>query len=103
MVGGENNAELLTLKVRYKEPEGSESTLQEFVLKDTDGNDRPQVDRDMRWATAVAEFGLLLRRSEMAPNANWSDMLERASNSVGVDPYRKECVAMMRRAMEMVK
>lgn len=100
---GENSSEVLTLRVRYKEPEGSESTLQEFVLKESDENNRPLVDRDMRWATAVAEFGLLLRRSEMAPNANWSDMLERATNSAGGDPYRLECLTMMRRAMGMMR
>ncbi len=104
----ENASELLTLRVRYKEPEGSESTLQEFVLKRNDANDlnakdRLQVDRDMRWATAVAEFGLLLRRSEMAPNANWSDMLERATHAAGGDPYRLECLSMMRKAMSMMR
>ncbi len=99
----ENATELLTLRVRFKEPEGSESTLQEFVLKDNASNDSPLLDRDMRWVTAVAEFGLLLRRSEMAPNANWSDMLERATSAAGGDPYRLECLTMMRKAMGMMR
>jgi len=93
--------EWLTLKVRYKEPEGSVSTKQEFVLRDSDKNDRPFLDRDMQWATSVAEFGLLLRRSEMAPNADWSRMLERASTSAGGDTYRVECLEMMRRAAKL--
>jgi len=93
--------EWLTLKVRYKEPEGSVSTKQEFVLRDSDKNDRPFLDRDMQWATSVAEFGLLLRRSEMAPNADWSRMLERASTSAGGDAYRVECLDMMRRAAQL--
>ena len=100
-VAEEYSSEVLTLKVRYKEPEGIESTKQEFVLKETDRNDRPPMDRDMQWATSVAEFGLLLRRSEMAPHANWSDMLERATNSAGGDAYRLECLAMMRKARSM--
>jgi len=45
----------------------------------------------------------LLRRSEMAPNANWSDMMERATNSAGGDPYRLECLTMMRKAMGMMR
>jgi secreted protein with Ig-like and vWFA domain len=96
-------AELLTLKVRYKEPEGSVSTKQEFVLKDTDRVEQPLVDRDMQWATSVAEFGLLLRRSEMAPHADWTEMLERAASSAGGDPYRLECLAMMRKARSMFR
>ena len=100
-VAEEYSSELLTLKVRYKEPEGNESTMQEFVLKETDRNDQPLMDRDMQWATAVAEFGLLLRRSEMAPHADWSDMLERATSSAGGDAYRLECLAMMRKARSM--
>ena len=100
---GEFSAEVLTLKVRYKEPEGSVSTLQEFVLKDSERDDRPLVDRDMQWATSVAEFGLLLRHSEMAPQADWTEMLERASSSAGGDAYRLECLAMMRKAKSMSK
>ena len=95
--------ELLTLKVRYKEPEGSVSTKQEFVLKDTDRVEQPLVDRDMQWATSVAEFGLLLRRSEMAPHADWTEMLERAASSAGGDAYRLECLAMMRKARSMFR
>ena len=100
---GEFSAEVLTLKVRYKEPEGSVSTLQEFVLKDSERDDKPLVDRDMQWASSVAEFGLLLRHSEMAPQADWTEMLERASSSAGSDAYRLECLAMMRKAKSMTK
>lgn len=99
---GEFSAEVLTLKVRYKEPEGSVSTLQEFVLKDAERNDKPLVDKDMQWATSVAEFGLLLRHSEMAPQADWTEMLERAASSAGGDAYRLECLAMMRKAKSML-
>jgi len=101
VAGGEFASELLTLKVRYKQPEGSVSTKQEFVLKESDRDEQPQVDRDMQWATAVAEFGLLLRRSNMAPNADWSRMLERAEMATQGDAYRLECVQMMRKARSL--
>ena len=100
-VAGEYSSEVLTLKVRYKKPEGSVSTKQEFVLNETDGSEKPLIDRDMQWATSVAEFGLLLRHSQMAPQADWSDMLERAASSAGGDAYRLECLAMMRKARSM--
>ena len=101
VAGGEFASEMLTLKVRFKQPEGSVSTKQEFVLKESDRDDQPQVDRDMQWATAVAEFGLLLRRSNMAPNADWSRMLERAEMATQGDAYRLECVQMMRKASSL--
>jgi Ca-activated chloride channel family protein len=100
-IGNEFASELLTLKVRYKQPEGSVSTKQEFVLKESDRDEQPQVDRDMQWATAVAEFGLLLRQSKMAPNADWSRMLERAEMATQGDAYRLECVQMMRKARSL--
>ncbi|HUP80014.1 MAG TPA: VWA domain-containing protein, partial [Pirellula sp.] len=100
-VAEEFSSEVLTLKVRYKEPEGSTSTKQEFVLNDTDLGDKQLNDQDMQWATSVAEFGLLLRRSQMAPHADWSDMLERAAGSTGGDAYRLECLTMMRKARGM--
>ncbi len=101
VVGSEFASELLTLKVRYKQPEGSISSKQEFVLNESDRDKQPQVDRDMQWATAVAEFGLLLRRSNMAPNADWSRMLERAEMATQGDAYRLECVQMMRKARSL--
>ncbi|MCF7959269.1 MAG: von Willebrand factor type A domain-containing protein [Pirellula sp.] len=102
VVGSEFASELLTLKVRYKQPEGSVSTKQEFVLNESDRDEQPQVvDRDIQWATAVAEFGLLLRQSKMAPNADWSRMLERAEMATQGDAYRLECVQMMRKARSL--
>jgi Ca-activated chloride channel homolog len=101
VVDSEFASEMLTLKVRYKQPEGNVSTKQEFVLKETDRDEQPQVDRDMQWATAVAEFGLLLRRSNMAPSADWSRMLERAEMATQGDAYRLECVQMMRKARSL--
>lgn len=93
------DGELLTLKVRYKQPEGDVSTKQEFVLNAN--QERPGVDLDLQWASAVAEFGLLLRHSQYAPNASWSNMLERASEATRGDAYRLECVQMMRRAAQI--
>jgi len=90
--------EILTLKVRYKEPEGTVSTKQEFVLKKVDQKQVVAIDRDLQWASAVAEFGLLLRQSNMAPHADWGSMIERAAASAGGDAYRLECVQMMRKA-----
>ncbi len=97
--------EWLLLKVRSKTPEGSVSTKQEFVLEDpTEGEvvQGEQEVRDMQWALSVAEFGLLMRRSAMAPEMDWDRMLTRAYESSGEDPLRRECVIIMQRAKSLV-
>ncbi len=89
--------EWLTLKLRYKHPEGDVSTKREFMLNDRAAEDNGD-SRDLQWATAVAEFGLLLRNSRLAPQADWGHMLERAETAAGNDARRQECVQMMQRA-----
>ncbi len=93
--------EWLTLKLRYKEPEASESTKLEFVLQNPPDSELAEGDRDLQWATSVAEFGLLLRKSKMAPNADWDKMIERAATSSSGDEHRTECVGLMRTAKGM--
>jgi Ca-activated chloride channel family protein len=86
--------EWLTLKVRYKMPEGDRSRKLEFYLKG-DGFPRAAEDTDFAWASSVAEFGLLLRRSPWAPQADWGRMLHRAEAAAGENAYRLECVELM--------
>jgi hypothetical protein len=50
----------------------------------------------------VAEFGLLMRRSELAPEMQWEKMLGRAMDSAGQDAYRRECVLIMQRARDLM-
>ena len=55
------SAELLTVRLRYKDPQGSTSRLLEEPVRDRSGG---AASEDMRFASAVAEFALLLRDSE---------------------------------------
>lgn len=93
--------EWLTLKIRSKRPDASESTKQEFILSNRPEASEDELDRDLLWSTAVAEFGLLLRRSKMAPQASWDAMMERASRGVGGDEHRAECLELMRTAQSL--
>lgn len=92
-----NSDEWMTLKLRYKQPEGDVSSKVEFYLKDSDVKAKHS-DVDFEWASAVAEFGLLLRRSQYAPQANWSKLISRAQNAAGDSSYRLECLEMMIKA-----
>jgi Ca-activated chloride channel family protein len=94
--------EWLQLKIRSKKPEASESTLQTFTLGDSDEDSYAEDRSDMDWASSIAEFGLLMRRSQLASGTDWDRMLSRASESAGSDPYRRECLVIMQQSRRLM-
>ena len=54
--------ETLTLKIRYKDPNGTESKLMSLPLTDREGT-FSKASVDFRFAASVAEFGMILRDS----------------------------------------
>jgi Ca-activated chloride channel family protein len=100
---GEASNEWMFLKIRSKRPESNESTKQEFTLGEVANQRAYEGEQsDYDWATSVAEFGLLMRRSELAPEMQWEKMLGRAMDSAGQDAYRRECVLIMQRARDLM-
>jgi Ca-activated chloride channel family protein len=91
-------SELFTVKLRFKPPQGDESQLISFAVED-DGIDDSPTD-DFRFASAVVEFGLLLRNSPNKGKASWESVLERAESSQGKDAsgYRREFVELVKKA-----
>jgi Ca-activated chloride channel family protein len=82
------SGELATVKLRYKAPDGETSKLIATVLRN-----RPQpMGANLGFASAVAEFGMLLRESKVAGNASYQSVLARAQAFRGSDPegYRSE-------------
>jgi Ca-activated chloride channel family protein len=98
----EHTQEWLYLKIRSKQPEASESTLQSFVLSDTKEESYRGDQSDMDWASSVAEFGLLMRRSQLASGADWDRMLSRAMENADSDPYRRECILIMQQSRRLL-
>lgn len=98
------NGELATVKFRYKEPDGEKSKLQQQVVqaKVTELN---QVSEDLRFATAVAELGLLLRDSDFKQEANFDRLIVRAKAAKGADDegYRAEFIRMAENARDLSK
>ncbi|MDB5335037.1 MAG: uncharacterized protein JWN70_656 [Planctomycetaceae bacterium] len=94
--------ELLTLKLRYKQPAGDESQLSEFPIAD---QDRPlaQASPDFAWAAAVAAFGMILRDSEFKGTATLPAVLEIAESSKGKDlsEYRAEFIRLVKLAIPL--
>jgi Ca-activated chloride channel family protein len=87
--GAARSDELMTVKLRYKEPDGAVSKLIARAVPD-----RPaaELSQNLGFAAAVAEFGLLLRKSEFKGQATWASAKELARRHRGDDPdgYRAE-------------
>ena len=96
---GPASSELLTLKLRYKEPTGDTSSLREFPLEDT-GTTFENASTNLRFAAAVAEFGMLLRSSAHRGEASLSHVTATAAGALGTDPggLRAEFLDLVREA-----
>jgi Ca-activated chloride channel family protein len=82
--------ELMTVKLRYKEPAGDTSRLTAVVVRN-----RPQpMTANIGFASAVAEFGMLLRGSVYPDRASFDALTARARQFRGPDPdgYRAEFI-----------
>lgn len=96
------NAELLTVKLRYKEPDGDQSKLLTMGLLDRNSAFE-NASENLRFASAVAGFGMILRDSNYKGNANFNNILQIANSSRGNDlkNYRNEFVGMVEKARRM--
>ena len=97
--GGPASSELLTVKLRFKEPTGDTSTLREFPLEDT-GTTFENASTNLRFAAAVAEFGMLLRDSAHRGEASLAHVTATAAGALGTDPggLRAEFLDLVREA-----
>jgi Ca-activated chloride channel family protein len=93
---GSPAAEVLTVKLRYKEPQGSTSKLLAQPLAGA-AVAINQASADQQFAAAVAEFGLLLRQSEQRGTATYATatQLAQASRGPDADGYRAELVRLI--------
>jgi len=99
---GSFSGELMTVKLRYKDPDGQTSQLISKPVRDG-GADLAMLPEDLRFASAVAEFGLLLRDSEHKGKASYRQVLELARNSRGNDTegYRAEFIKLVEAASQL--
>jgi Ca-activated chloride channel family protein len=94
--------ELLTLKLRYKDPDSDRSRLLTTAVR---RGDRPfaNASTDFRFAASVAAFGMLLRKSAQAGDFNLDAIHEIAGAAVGTDRrgYRNEFLQMVEVARKL--
>ncbi len=80
-----DSGDWLTVKLRYKDPDADSSKLLEIPL--AGGVTRlAEASEDVRFATAVAGFGMLLRKSEHGGNLTYPAVRELAGKALGKDP-----------------
>ncbi|MCK4563641.1 MAG: von Willebrand factor type A domain-containing protein [Verrucomicrobia bacterium] len=91
--------DLMTVKLRYKKPDGDTSKL---IVQSVEAADLQavEVSENLRFASAVAEFGLLLRGSEYRGSASYRQILRRARQAKGRDAegYRAEFIRLVEKA-----
>jgi Ca-activated chloride channel family protein len=78
--------ETMTLKLRYKAPDSDTSRLVEFPVTDS-GKGFDDADIHVRFAAAVAGFGMKLRSSPYAGKWTLADVRKTAAAAIGDDPH----------------
>ncbi|HCL56097.1 MAG TPA: hypothetical protein DHW82_03695 [Spirochaetia bacterium] len=96
--------ELLTIKFRYKKPDGDTSILMTQSIKESDIS-KTNVSENFQFVSAVIEFGLLLRDSEFKGTSSFEDVIKLAKASKGQDNegYRAEFIQLVEKAMLLKK
>jgi Ca-activated chloride channel homolog len=94
--------EMLTVKLRYKKPDGDKSELVERAVTDTGANFE-NAPVDLKFAAAVAEFGMILRDSEYKGDGTFGAVLDWAQEGKGSDlnGYRAGFIELVRRAQAL--
>ncbi len=94
-----NSNELMMVKLRYKAPNENESKLiqQPVVAKQVS---LANASNNLKFAAAVAEFGMILRDSPYKGSATFAEVLKLAKESQGVDlaGYRAEFIRLVEKS-----
>jgi Ca-activated chloride channel family protein len=96
---GRTARELMYVKLRYKEPNGSKSIPFDHVV----ANRVTEPSTDFRFALAVAAFGMSLRESAHRGSATAEMALDLANGALGSDSwgYRREFVQLVSQYLEL--
>jgi len=104
-IGGNTSfkEEVMTIKFRFKAPDGDESKLIIHAVKDQH-IPLEKTSTNFRFATAVAQFGMLLRESTFKGNANYPSVLSMAKQALGTDEegYRTEFLQLVEKAQQLL-
>jgi Ca-activated chloride channel family protein len=88
--------ELLTVNIRYKEPDADESILKEYTVSLSDKVE--ELDEDTSWAAGIAQAGMLMRDSEYAGTSTFDNVFDRLKldSEIMDNDYKAEFLYMLR-------
>ena len=94
--------ELLTLKLRYKQPDSDHSAKLDVPVEDS-GRSFEEASADFRFAAAVAGFGMALRDSAYKGDASLRTSEAWARSALGEDEggHRAELVSLIAQARRL--
>jgi Ca-activated chloride channel homolog len=94
--------EMMTVKLRYKEPNANESKLLSVGVLDANKSIEA-ASENLRFASAVAQFGLILRDSRYKGNASFRNINNLAESALGGDlrNYRNEFLNLVEKAQKL--
>ena len=95
--------ELLTVKLRYKAPDGDSSRLLEVPVRAGAEIAFDKASQDFQFAAAVAAFGMKLRSSPHSGNISWEEIQKIARRSLSEDSgtYRAEFLTLVEKARQL--
>ena len=98
----ELSGEYLTIKIRYKKPDGNTSMLLEKPVRGYI-NELGDASDNLRFAAAVSEFGMILRDSEFKGNSTLEGAARLANSGRGEDEdgYRAELIRLINTVKDM--
>ncbi len=99
-----NSSEVMTIKFRYKQPDGDKSKVESVVVKDKPLSEA-NTSTDFRFAAAVAEYGMLLRDSQFKQDSKIEQVITMAKKAKGDDNngYRAEFIRLAESTRDMMK
>lgn len=98
------SAEMMTIKFRYKEPVSAVSKMSQVTVNDAP-LDFNSTSADFKFASAVAEVGMLLRDSKFKQHSSFEHAIAAARAGKGIDAegYRSEFIRLAESAKLMSK
>lgn len=96
------NKELGMLKIRYKKPNENKSMLIETPMLNN-SNAFENCSNNLKFASAVASFGMLLRDSKFKGNATFDSVLKMAKNASEGNENRVQFLSMVKNAEAIYK
>jgi Ca-activated chloride channel homolog len=99
---GKDSDELMQVKLRYKAPTGSTSKLISQPIGD--GKSTIQnASENLKFAAAIAMYGMMLRESDLKGNTSYSSILQLANQAKGEDRrgYRQAFIDLVQSSQQI--